>query len=381
MSSGYESNGYGLVNLDGSVTERARAAGDTARIIEAQAAALLAARPAPAQVAILYNRLSYMVGGTEPSLSKLGNAERDSLLGLHRIFLEEQIPVDFIHPEDVAANRLGRYKIVFLPYPVMLAKDVAAGIRRYVENGGTVVAEARLAWNDARGIASDIIPGAGLDEVFGAREHLIRPADHPELEINPLPGLPGMAAREKVAAAGFEEELTPAESAQVLARFADGQPGVVENSFGKGKAVLVGSFLALAYEREPEVSTKRLVLALAEQAGVAPEVMITGADPARTEVRRLINPEQQELFVFYHGGTAATATVQVHLPWKTTVARNLLTGATEPVSENNGLAALRVALQPNQILVFELRREAASARRAAGLRPNSNRVRRITPAN
>src|SRR5579872_4164745 len=381
MSSGYESNGYGLVNLDGSVTERARAAGDTARIIEAQAAALLAARPAPAQVAILYNRLSYMVGGTEPSLSKLGNAERDSLLGLHRIFLEEQIPVDFIHPEDVAANRLGRYKIVFLPYPVMLAKDVAAGIRRYVENGGTVVAEARLAWNDARGIASDIIPGAGLDEVFGAREHLIRPADHPELEINPLPGLPGMAAREKVAAAGFEEELTPAESAQVLARFADGQPGVVENSFGKGKAVLVGSFLALAYEREPEVSTKRLVLALAEQAGVAPEVMITGADPARTEVRRLLNPEQQELFVFYHGSTAATATVQVHLPWKTTVARNLLTGATEQVSENNGLAALRVALQPNQILAFELRPEAASGRRAAGLRPNSNRVRRITPAN
>jgi beta-galactosidase len=381
MSSGYESNGYGLVNLDGSVTERARAAGDTARIIEGQAAALLAARPAPAQVAILYNRLSYMVGGTEPSLSKLGNAERDSLLGLHRIFLEEQIPVDFIHPQDVIADRLGQYKIVFLPYPVMLAKDVAAGIRRYVENGGTVVAEARLAWNDARGIASETIPGAGLDEVFGAREHLIRPADHPELEINPLPGLPGMAAREKVAVAGFEEELTPAESARVLARFADGQPALVENSFGKGKAVLVGSFLALAYERQPEVSTKRLVLALAEQAGVAPEVTITGADPAKTEVRRLLNPEQQELFVFYHGTTAATATLQLHLPWKATAARNLLTGAAEPVSVRKGVSTLNVTLQPNQILALELRTALATAHRSAGLRSNSNRMRWTIPAN
>jgi hypothetical protein len=33
MSSGYESNGYGLVNLDGSVTERARAAGAVAATI------------------------------------------------------------------------------------------------------------------------------------------------------------------------------------------------------------------------------------------------------------------------------------------------------------------------------------------------------------
>ena len=379
MSSGYESNGYGLVNLDGSVTERARAAGDTAKTIEAHASALLAARPAPAQVAILYNRLSYMVGGTEPSLSKLGNAERDSLLGLHRMFLEEQIPVDFIPPQDVIANRLGQYKIVFLPYPVMLAKAVGDGIRRYVENGGTVVAEARLAWNDARGIASDVIPGAGLDEVFGAREHLIRPADHPEMEIAPLPGLPGMAAREKVAAAGFEEELTPAESAQVLARFANGQPALVENSFGKGKAVLVGSFLALAYERQPEVSTKRLILALAEQAGAAPEVRITGADPAKTEVRLLLNPEQQELFVFYHGTTAARATLSLHLPWKNAVARNLLTGATEPVSISNGVSALIVTLQPNQILAFELRPAAAAA--TARLRSNSGRVRRTTPAN
>ena len=380
MSSGYESNGYGLVNLDGSITERARAAGDTAKIIEAQAAALLAAKPAPAQVAILYNRLSYMVGGTETSLSKLGNAERDSLLGLHRMFLEEQIPADFIHPEDVVANRLGQYKIVFLPYPVMLARNVADGIRRYVENGGTVVAEARLAWNDARGIASDIIPGAGLDEIFGAREHLIRPADQPELEMAPLPGLPGMAPREKVAAAGFEEDLTPAESAQVLARFADGQPAMVENSFGKGKAVLVGSFVALAYERQDEPSSKQLLIALAKQAGVAPTVTITGADPSKTEVRRLLSPEQQMLFVFYHGTTCATATFSLHLPWKGTAARNLLTGTSEQVSENNGAAVLKVSLQPNQIVVFELR-AVTVAPKSARLRSSSTRAQRASPTN
>ena len=361
MSSGYESNGYGLVNLDGTVTERARAAGDTAKIIERDAANLLAAKPAPAQVAVLYNRLSYMVGGTEPSLSKLGNAERDSLLGLHRMFMEEQIPVDYVHPGDVIANRLSQYKVVFLPYPVMLAKNVADGIRRYIENGGTVVAEARLAWNDARGIASDVIPGAGLEEVFGARERLIRPVDRPEMEVAPLPGLPGMAAREKVAGAGFEEELIPSGSARVLARFSDGQPAVVENSFGQGKAILVGSFLALAYERAPEASTKRFLVALAEQAGVERQVGVSGAAAPQTEVRRLVGPEQQTLFVFYHGAAETPAAISLHLPWRSAAATNLLTGAAISIRENNGVGVLNTELRPGETLVFQIRSATAHA--------------------
>ncbi|MHB1673403.1 MAG: hypothetical protein ACYCSP_04055 [Acidobacteriaceae bacterium] len=37
MSSGYESGGYGLVNLDGSITDRAKTAGAVARAVERNA--------------------------------------------------------------------------------------------------------------------------------------------------------------------------------------------------------------------------------------------------------------------------------------------------------------------------------------------------------
>ncbi|MGB6869303.1 MAG: alpha-amylase family protein, partial [Acidobacteriaceae bacterium] len=175
MSSGFESNGYGLINLDGTITPRARAAGKAAAIVSRHASSLLNATPALAQVAILYNRLSYMVGGSQPSLSKLGRAPIDSAVGLHRAFAEAQIPVDFVSTESVAAGKLDQYKILFLPFPVMMSSNVANGIRRYVENGGVIVGEARLAWNNERGFASDIIPGLGLDKVFGGREKLIEP--------------------------------------------------------------------------------------------------------------------------------------------------------------------------------------------------------------
>src|SRR5207248_6346825 len=164
-------------------------------------------------------RLSYMVGGAQPSLSKLGNATRDSLMGLHRAFLEEQIPVDFVHPLDVLGGRLAQYRIVFLPYPVMLSRDVAEAITRYIQNGGTVVAEARLAWNDERGYSSDVVPGFNLAEVFGAREKLIRPVETARLnvQVGALPGIHQQTATGE----GFEEVLEPAAGTRVLAHFDD----------------------------------------------------------------------------------------------------------------------------------------------------------------
>jgi beta-galactosidase len=69
-----------------------------------------------------------MVGGSQPSLSKLGSAEPDSLMGLYRAFYEAQLPVDFVSTEDIIQNKLGQYKILFLPFPVMLSRAVADGV-------------------------------------------------------------------------------------------------------------------------------------------------------------------------------------------------------------------------------------------------------------
>ena len=356
MNSGYESNGYGLINLDGSLTDRAQAAGKVARVIERNAPDLLRAQPAPAQVAILFNRLSAMVGGAEPSLSKLGNAMRDSLMGLHRAFFEQQIPVDFVHPEDVVHKRLGQYKILFLPYPVMLSRDVAEGVTRYVENGGTVVAEARLAWNDERGFASDVIPGFGLSDLFGAREKIIRPVDKAQILIEPSSGLPGVEPREPVSAEAFEESLEPLEGARVLARFETGDPAMVEKHFGRGKAVLVGSFLALAFERHHDASTGRLLVALARAAGVSPEVEVSGSGTSQVEVRRLVDDRSQFLFLFNHSNTLADATISVRLPWMLGEARDLTDDRAVPCRQVNENAVFPQKLEGGEIRILRLQR-------------------------
>jgi beta-galactosidase len=354
MSSGFESNGYGLINLDGTITDRARSAGNLAKTIERHSADLLNAKPARAEVAILYNRLSYIVGGSQPSLSKLGNAERDSLIGLHRAFFERQIPADFVHPQDVAQNRLGQYKILFLPFPVMLSKDVADGLKRYVQNGGTAVAEARLAWNDERGFASDIIPGFGLDEIFGAKEKLIRPEENPRITLETSADLPALNRNQIIAGEAFEEDLDPLSGARVLGRFADGAPAIVENSFRKGKAILLGSFVALAYHKQSSESNKRLFLSLARAAGVSSEVEVNGPGTSELEVRRLVTDDKQIVFAFNHSKNSADATLSVNMPWDVQKARNLSTDASVPFQMKNRSVVLHKNFAPDEILVFSL---------------------------
>ena len=147
-----------------------------ARVAAARAALLLPARPVAAEVAVVYNPLSHFVGGRQRATAYAGpqgevaGIERDSLLGVYQALFPTNVPLDFVHAERLDARSLAGYKLVVLPYPLMLPARTAAELREYVRAGGALVLEARAGWNDERGHAADVIPGLGLAEVAGARE-------------------------------------------------------------------------------------------------------------------------------------------------------------------------------------------------------------------
>ena len=65
MSSGYEAGGYGLINLDGTLTERAVNAGQIADVVNRNQQLFLNATPVKAEIGIVYNPLTQMVGGMQ----------------------------------------------------------------------------------------------------------------------------------------------------------------------------------------------------------------------------------------------------------------------------------------------------------------------------
>jgi len=165
-----------------------------------------------------------------------------------------------------------------------------------------------------------------------------------------------MRLREAVTAEAFEEDLEPQANARVLARFANGEPAMVAKPFGKGKTTLVGSFLALAYQRQTHASTKRLLRALARAAGVVPEVEVSGPGTSEVEVRRLTSDRVQFLFAFNHARTPAQATISLRLPWVAGEVRNVESGRSVPVRVGGAGAVVQKTLAGGEIWVLRFAR-------------------------
>ena len=91
-----------------------------------------------------------MVGGHRRTSTQDGHI--NSLIGYYRFLTEQNIIVDFIHRRDVESGDLSQYKLIIIPYALMITREMAHGIEKFVANGGYAFSEARLAWNDEQGI-------------------------------------------------------------------------------------------------------------------------------------------------------------------------------------------------------------------------------------
>lgn len=320
MSTGYEAGGYGLIQLDGTVSERAKTAGAIARTVDRNQELFLNAHPPRAEVAIVFNPMSYFIGGRQRQAtvagpqSEVATIERDSMLGVHRALFPTNVPVDFIHINDLSG--IGGYKLVILPYPLMLPRAAAVALQSYVAGGGALVAEARLAWMNDGGQASETIPGLGLHEVFGCREAAVQsvPGLRTELLWEDGARLPGRL---------YEETLEPLRNGRVAARFANGAPAAVEATYGKGKTLALGSYLAYGYQADRTPAVQAFFERLLAWANVPRSVEVTGG----AEVRWLESGRSRLVFAFNHSAKPAQVTIRFPGAW---TAYDLITGASVP---------------------------------------------------
>jgi len=299
MSTGYESGGFGMINLDGSITERARAAGRIAAAVNENASLFVSARPTKAQVAIVYNPLAHFVGGRQRAAAyggpqgEVAGIERDSLLGIYKALFSTNAAVDYVHVQHL--DELGQYRLVYLPYPLMLPASAAAPLRDFVQRGGALAAEARAGWNNERGRAADVIPGLGLHEWMGVAESSVETAAK------------GASAftwnGSRIPGRWFKEVLEPrGDGARVIARFEDGSPAAVESAYGRGRTLMLGTYVSAAYYSEPQPSAEKFFAWLLEWAGVENTLPVTGP----VEVRQLQTGNGRLIFLFNHSRQAAT---------------------------------------------------------------------------
>jgi beta-galactosidase len=358
MSSGYEGGGFGMIQLDGTVTERARLAGSIAGVVDRNQKLFLAAKPAKSSVAVVYNPLVHFVGGRQRETAyggpqgEVAGIERDSLLGVYRALFPLNEQLDYVHINELSEAVLSPYKLVILPYPLMLPEAAGPVLKRYVENGGALVAEARMGWNNERGYASDRIPGMGLWELMGCRETAVQVGARGRTELRWTSAeIPGLKSGDVLPARWYEETLEPlSKEARIVAQFPNGSPAAIVSHFGKGRTLMLGSYVSAAYVNAPSTTAEHLYAGLLEWAGIP--LTVAHAAP-QVEVRWLDSGADRIVFVFNHNQKAADTDVAVRTSraWN---AVDLVTGKPVTLAQSGGILRLDRRLDAGDVWVLRL---------------------------
>jgi beta-galactosidase len=265
---GRQSLGRGLVGLDGQLAPRGEAVRDFAAVIQQHGRLLRAARLVPAEAGIIVDLTGMLKTQLQTAEPRTQNFMQQSIAGVFRALDEANITADLLRADlglDLA--RLQRYKILFLPFQIVVRRDLAPVLRAYVEAGGCLVADARTASIDELDYAYTPSPGAGLDSLFGAdrKDWIATPGEHRVLLADSAP------AKGEFDGKYFREQLRPHPGAAVLGTFPDnGEPALISNHSGRGTAIISAVPLGASYFDRPANSVNQLLLGLCGQAGVTP---------------------------------------------------------------------------------------------------------------
>lgn len=251
---GPESPGYGLVKVDGSLTERAEAASEMAAMLSKHPE-FVSAPAVKADVAIVVAHESQ-----EYTQMACGSAKAysEDVQGYYRFLHGSNIPVDFVLPED-----LGQYRVAFLPFPLMLLPETAHALESFVSGGGALISSSMPAQFGDHGWVECTVPGLGLDAVFGARQKAVRWVEQGEADLLKLP------RQESVQAAWYAESYE-AEDAGGRWGSLEG-PGAVHNRYGKGRTWLIGTALGASFQRG-NPGAGALLRRLVDETGAKPHV-------------------------------------------------------------------------------------------------------------
>jgi beta-galactosidase len=320
MNAGYESGGYGMIGLDGTLTDRSRRAGEVARTIQENSDLLLQSHPERAEVAIVFNPLVPLLGGYDEEDSR--TAIHRAVAGYHRMFFERNLPVEVLSSRELAHEDLQQYKLVIVPYPLMLTDEEARVVRTYVAKGGHVFVEARPGWVDERGHAEPKIPGFGWDEMFGVREKQLIPDKELEVKWGDAE-FKGMK---------FEEQFdVESQSAHPVAYAADGTPIAYESHYQKGGAILFGSFAGQENYEHP-VAMHPLAEILARWAGLSEPKLRA---PSLLELRQMSGSKGRWVFFFNHGDKPASVEFSRELEKPAVRIQEIVTGKKIPATGTN----------------------------------------------
>lgn len=281
-TAGREQYWHGLLGHDGAPARRYEEAAKTAREFRKLHGSLKHSSPV-APVAMLYDYDSMWALRFQPGFQQ--NHYRQSLLLYYKVLFHHGVAVDIIEPGE----EFSEYKAVLAPGLHVLPDPLAHRLIKYIEEGGTFLADCRFAVKNESNLCLErTLPGL-LSTALGITiEEYEAVADDVQEGVEGFHGLEG-----RFAAKHYMDWINP-EKATTLAGYLSWHltpyAAATRNQFGKGIAYYVGTRI------DEEVFYDLLIKDLFKQADIQPMAQI----PAGVEVHWRRSPHKSLLFVINH---------------------------------------------------------------------------------
>lgn len=157
---------------------------------------------------------------------------------IHAVLWKRNVSVDVISPAD----ELTKYDLVIAPCLHILTDDIAANLRNYVHNGGTLVVTPRTGVKDAANVVvNQPLPGL-ISDVLGV---IVEEYDAITPDLRQAISFDlGELTGQNLPVQTWCDILVP-QGAEVIARYVNdyyaGRPAVTRNNFGQGHALYLGA--------------------------------------------------------------------------------------------------------------------------------------------
>jgi beta-galactosidase len=249
---------FGPFAMDGSVTPRAEMTGKVAKWANSHAE-MWKSRPVKGDVGLLFIAESELF-----NYAQQGSTEyyAQSVRGAYQAFFDQNIQADF-----VALENIDEYKLVYLAYPVMLKRETADRLKQYVQQGGTLICEGLPAYFGDHGHVGTVQPNLGLDQLFGAREKVVE--FDPDLSDQLMFEVKGS----KIYGRFFRQDYD-LHGGKAAGLYSNGNTAAVENTFGQGRTLLMGSFPGAGYTLHHGAATRELFASFLKLAGLTQQIAI-----------------------------------------------------------------------------------------------------------
>ncbi|NOZ24471.1 MAG: hypothetical protein GXP25_25620 [Planctomycetes bacterium] len=222
-------------------------------------------------VAVLYSQPSDHLSWAWSDVEKTFGPDTTSLyawyfksrVNVTRMLRELGATPRWIGTDQIDAGQLSDFKVLFLPCSLCLSDTALVEIKKFVENGGTVVGD--IGTGAATENGRPINSRKGVEDLFGiARNEVCRKIEPSALTIAASDALPRIPKGLKLAG---RDEIAP--RVETTATHANGEPAIVLHELGKGRAIYLNGFLGY------NMPSRELIRNIINLAGVPTPVRIS----------------------------------------------------------------------------------------------------------